>query len=629
MWEGGRLDYGSDYVVLLIIAVLALVIPLVVGSFKRVKLPIVVAEILSGIVIGRSGLDLVHTSPTLNFLAEFGFTFLMFLAGLEVSFESLRGETKNNSGRWTRPLPLAVLFFLITLTASQAVGLTLLNAGLVRDAVLMGLILSTTSMGVVVPVLKERKLIATDYGQLILLAALISDFVTLLLLSVEIAVVSNGFQLDLLLFLVLFAAFLAAARIGRWVSSIPVLPKLLGEMGHATSQIEVRGAFAIMIAWVVLSEALGIELILGAFLAGVVVSLSVVKKETRLHEKLDAIGYGFFIPIFFITVGANFDLAALTSSPTAILLVLILIGAAYFVKLVPSLIFGARLSIKDSLVAGVLLSSRLSLIIAATSIAFELDMISSTVNSAIILVAIISCTLSPMVFNRLTPLQSLEKRDGVVILGTNQLAALIGQRLVDSGEKVIFIGRDSRQLAQLQARGFMVVSGEPTDIRVLTSAGIATARSILILSNSPQVIEETANTAKRYSVPTIVARADEPSLVENLKAEGVRVVQPAMAVALALEGAIHYPATFDMMIDKGDGVDLRDIPLTNPDYFDKSLRDIHLPGGVLIIGVRRPSEVVVPDNDTLLRGGDLLLLIGSEEGLAEAEVLLSNAANGR
>jgi Kef-type K+ transport system membrane component KefB len=620
-------EYGSDYIVLLMIAVLALIIPLIVGRFRRVKLPIVVAEILAGIAIGRSGLNLVHTSPTLDFLAEFGFTFLMFLAGLEVSFDALQGETEGKG--WKKPLPLAFIFFLLTLASSQVIGFALMGAGLVRDAILMGLILSTTSMGIVVPVLKERRLIATGYGQLILLAALISDFATLLLLSIQIAIVSNGFQLDLLLFLVLFAAFLAAARIGRWVGTIPLLPKLLGEVGHATSQIEVRGAFAIMIAWVVLSEALGIELILGAFLAGVIVSLSIGKKETHLHEKLDAIGYGFFIPIFFITVGADFDLAALTESPTALLLVLILVVAAYAVKLLPSLVFAARVPLREALAAGALLSSRLSLIIAASSIAFELGMITSAVNSAVILVAIVSCTISPMAFNRLSPPKVEEKRRGVIILGTNQLAALIGQRLADSDEEVVFIGRDSRQLGQLEAKGFKTVSGEPTDREVLESAGIAKAHTILILSNSPQVIEESTRTAGEYGVPTIVARVDEPTQVERLKALGVRVVQPAMAVALALEGAIHFPAMFDMLIDKGDGVDLRDIPLSNPEYYDKPLREVHLPGGVLIIGVRRPAEVVVPDNDTMLKEGDVLLLIGGEDGLTEAEALLSPGASGQ
>jgi Kef-type K+ transport system membrane component KefB/Trk K+ transport system NAD-binding subunit len=617
------MDYTSDYIGLLLIAVLAFVIPIVISRFRGFKLPIVVAEIIAGIVIGKSGLDLVHAAPTLDFLAEFGFTFLMFLAGLEVSLEAIHGEPKEGDKGWKRPFPLAVIFFLLTLGASQIAGFALMSAGLVRDAVLMGLILSTTSMGVVVPVLKERRLIATGYGQLILLAALVSDFATLLLLSFEIAIVSKGFQLDLLLFFVLFAAFLAAARLGRWASSIPGLPKLLGEVSHATSQIEVRGAFAIMIAWVVLSEALGIELILGAFLAGVVVSLSVGQKGTHLHDKLDAIGYGFFIPIFFITVGANFNLSALTSSTTAMLLVPLLIVVAYFVKVVPSIIFTARMSLRESLAAGALLSSRLSLVIAASSIAFELGMISSAVNSAVILVAVISCTVSPMLFNRLHPPIVEKKREGVVILGTNQLASLIGQRLLRSGEKVTFLGRDTRQLEQMREKGFETISGEPTDRDTLEGAGLKTARSIMILSNSPHVLEEVTRIANEFGVPSIVARADEPSLVERLKAQGVRVVQPAMAVALALEGAIHYPTTFDMLIDKGDGVDLKEITLGNPEFFDKTLREIHLPGNVLIIGVRRPAEVVVPDNDTQLKEGDILLLIGGEEGLNETEVLLS------
>jgi Kef-type K+ transport system membrane component KefB len=332
--------------------------------------------------------------------AEFGFTFLMFLSGLEVSIETLFAAAAAADQRpyWQRPLPLAGLCFLATILLAFLVGLGLSQLGLARQPLLLGLILSTTSLGIVVPVLKERGLTATEYGQVVLATALLSDFVTLLLLSLLIAVISQGPSLDLLLFLALLAMFAVATKLGQWVSRIPGLTRISAELSHATGQIQVRGALALMVSWVVLAEALGVEVILGAFLAGVIVSLSSRNHESVLHEKLDALGYGFFIPLFFILVGANFDLWALLESYTALMLVPLLLAAAYLIKMLPALLYRARFSWSETLGAGALLSSRLSLIIATSAIALQLGIITSATNAAIVLVAVVTCTLSPLLF---------------------------------------------------------------------------------------------------------------------------------------------------------------------------------------------------------------------------------------
>jgi Kef-type K+ transport system membrane component KefB len=176
----------SPFMPLLLITLLAVVIPVLASRIRLVRLPIVVGEILAGI-IGQSGLDLVTASPTLTFLAEFGFTFLMFLSGLEISFDTLfataEAGQEQHRPRWQHPLALAGLYFVATVLLALMIGLGLTQLGLVRHPVLLALILSTTSLGIVVPVLKERGLTTTLYGQVVLVTALLSDFVTLLLLS--------------------------------------------------------------------------------------------------------------------------------------------------------------------------------------------------------------------------------------------------------------------------------------------------------------------------------------------------------------------------------------------------------------------------------------------------------------
>ena len=361
----------NPYSALLLITVLAVVVPILTSRIRRLRLPIVVGEIFAGVIIGHSGFNLVDSSPILQFLAEFGFAYLMFLSGLEVDFNLLL-PTRGNSAKhawWKQPLPVA--FILLTGTLGLALlgayALSLLDG--VQNPLLMALILSTTSLGVVVPVLKEREILDSRYGQYLLVAASIADFVTLLLLTIVIAINSQGLTLDLLLIPALLSLFVLAARIGQRFTEAAFLRRILSDLSSATAQIRVRGAFALMVSWVVLAEALGVELILGAFLAGAIASLIAGSTDVESREKLDAIGYGFFIPIFFIMVGVEFDLSALIESPSALLLIPVLVVLAALVKVIPASIFRFQFPWRASLAAGFLLSARLSLIIAAASIA--------------------------------------------------------------------------------------------------------------------------------------------------------------------------------------------------------------------------------------------------------------------
>ncbi len=607
---------------LLLITLLAVIVPVLLSRLHVVRLPIVVGEILAGVIIGQSGFNLVHRTPTLDFLAEFGFTFLMFLSGLEVSFGMLQHSLRDGKKRLRAvgPVPLAILNFAFTLLLATGIGFALKSFGMTRNGVLMGLILSTTSLGIVVPILKERGLNATPYGQLVLVSALLADFATLLLLSLTIGIISHGFGFEILFFLVLLAAFLAAARLGQWAKRIPGLLRMIDELSHATAQLPVRGAFALMVILVALAQALGVELILGAFLAGAITSLLGGDDKTPLREKLDAIGYGFFVPIFFISVGAKFDLGALLASRGALLLVPILIVAAYLVKFLPALVFLPANGWRKTFAAGALLSSRLSLIIAASAIALNLELVSPATNSAIILLAIVTCTISPILFNKILPAQGRAvRRGGVLILGTDQLAMLLAQRLRQAGEAVILLGRDQEQLRHLSTIGLRSVLGDPSDPDVLRRADIAEARGLIAVTGSPELNLAVCKIAREeFNVPAIIARAEDPAAIAELTRLEVKVVQPAMAVALALEGALHFPSAFGMMMDQTDNVSMVDVPLSNDQLAGRPLRRIKLEGDALVVGVHRGGEVLVPHGDTVLRRRDTLVLVGSPEALRAA-----------
>lgn len=621
------MDRHNAYQTLLLLTVLAAAVPVLLRWLSRVvRLPIVVGEILAGIVVGQSGLGLVQPTPTLDFLAEFGFILLMFLSGLELDLPRLSGG--GAGPRLRRPSTLAALSFLGTLALATAVGAALWKLGMVRNPVLMGLILSTTSLGIVVPVLKERGIEGTPYGQALIATALLADFLTLVLLAGFMAWVQRGFSPDLLLFGVLLLLYVAGSRISRLVRSNVLLARVADELSHATAQIRIRLAFAFMVLWVVLAGAFGVEVILGAFLAGAIVRQARGDDRQIFEEKLDAIGYGFFIPLFFILVGARFELSALSGARTAVLLVPVLVVAAYAVKFIPTLVFKAAFSWSETLGAGALLSSRLSLIIAAAAIARQLDMISSATNSALVLVALVTCTLSPVLFARFVPPRRTERRSGVIVLGTGGIAELVGTRVLHAGEEVTFVARPSPRAQPLRERGARVILGEANEEEVLASAGAATARAMVSLIHDPEVNFEACRLGKQvFGIPSVVARSQRPEDVRRLHGIGVGVVQPAIAMALGLEGAINFPSALSMLIDKHDGFDFADAPLSNPALIGHRLRELDIPGRALVLGIRRLGEgdAVVPRGDTVLESGDVLVLCGSPESLLQSVAWFAGA----
>ncbi|MCP4211674.1 MAG: hypothetical protein GY764_09365 [Halieaceae bacterium] len=604
---------------LLLITILAVAVPMVSVRLQRFRIPVVVGEILVGIVIGHSGLNLIETNPILEFLAWFGFIFLMFLSGLELDFDLLVLPKEKSKRLLKQPVPLAIAVFLVTLGLGLTVGFLLQESGLVTNAVLMGLILSTTSLGVVVPVLKERHLVTSRYGQVILISALLADFVTLLLFSLDVALLSKGLTLDLLLVLVLLVLFAAAVRMSRFLSNLPGLHRIKQELGHATAQIEVRGSFALMVGWAALAAVLGAEVILGAFLAGAIVSLMTDRHDSVLREKLDAIGFGFFIPIFFIMVGVNFNASALLASREGLLLVPVLLVAAYAIKLGASLFFRASFDWRHTLAGGLLLSSRLSLIIAASAIALDLGVIDDAVNSAIILVAIVTVTLSPILFDIILPKKAAPAtRSGIIVVGSRQLAVLLAQRLAKAAA-VTMVSRREIQLSPNQSKSIGRIPGDARDADVLARAGAETAEALVTLSIDHDFNENVAQVAsERFGIDRIVTWAEEGDDLNLLETMGVRTIRPQLATVLSLEGATRFPASFDLLTHQDADMDVGEGQLCNPALHRRAVRDLHLPGDVLVVGIRRNGERIVPHGETILHRGDIVLMVGSPNCLREA-----------
>jgi len=613
------MEEPRSFIPLLLVVFLAFLVPIVLSRFKKLHLPIVVGEILAGIIIGRSGFGWVaHHDPALDLLAEFGFVFLMFLSGMEIDFSSLRlrrppAEQKPAAKRQLSPLAIGGLSFFLTLVVSAMVGYGMYRLGYVRDIWITALILSTTSLGIVVPVLKERGLSAGRYGQTLLVAALIADFATMLLITVDVAVLSHGLTLDILLIGVLFLAFFFIYRFGNvFFNQIPGVRRVMEDLSHATAQIKVRAAFTMMLVFVVLAEVLGAEIILGAFLAGAIVSLLKRPEDEDLSHQLESIGFGFFIPIFFIMVGVDFNLQALLASAEALILVPFLVLAAFAVKVIPSLIFKVNFGWRKAWGAGTLLSARLSLIIAASAIGLRLGVISEAMNADIILVAIITVTVAPLIFLRIIPQEETEDKHPVIVAGAGLLGLQVAEQLIGHGEAVILIDSDEDRIQRAKERGFEAVTGYIEEYDPATDIYLNRAKSLVCIYAD---IERNYRVCQRarttYGIEHVVTRITDPSAITRFDQLRVTTMNAAMDQAVLLGLLARNPAAYELLTRTDDDKEVCEVAVYNPRFLDQPLRQVEFPGDLLVLAIRRDGELVVPHGDTRLNAGDRITLVGA------------------
>ena len=443
----------------LIIIFCALIIPMITLRIKAIPVPVVVGEILIGILLGKSGLNIISTSPWLEFLSYFGFAFLLFYSGLELDFEHIihpnieakvqvqkkrhKGSTKhhwwqiryNGLDLNHRPFFLGFILFGLVLTLSF-VSILLLGIftsslnnifnirlifdppkplGLIYghyfDIIFLSLILTTTSVGIIFPVLIELGLAETDYGLKILISGIIADFASIILITTFIILYISGFALQLLLLPMIFVIAFTAFQIMKIIQKHPKFYSYLSVSETETSQVKITGSIFLLLLFVVLAELLGVEMILGAFLAGIIISLLIPHEKTReLTSKLNALGYGFTIPIFFITVGINFEVHELFSSMTSIFLLILIIIISFLIKIIPYTLYTSRYDEPEKgFYSGLLLSSRLTLLIAGASIGLEYFLIGHSIYEILILTAILTSSISPILFSRAVKRKDLAK----------------------------------------------------------------------------------------------------------------------------------------------------------------------------------------------------------------------------
>jgi len=608
----------TRFLPLLLVVALAMAVPLLLARFRRI--PVVVGEILAGILIGPSVLGFVDGSePTLEILAEIGFAFLMFLSGLEIDFSILFAVSRSQKKNGPSSLVLASMSFGLTMVLALFVGFGLSWTGFVRDPWMMTLILSTTSLGIVVPVLKENRMSSGRFGQAILLAALLADFLTMFLITVYVAVRSSGLSLEILLIILLFIPVVLLYQLGaRWLR-IPAVRRVFEELSDATAQIKVRGAFAIMIGFVVLAEMLGAELILGAFLGGVLASLLSGAGEENLRYKLDAIGFGFFVPLFFIFVGVQFDLHAFIAEPSAWLLLPVLLVSAFAIKLLSSLVFRLGFSWRETLSSGLLLSARLSLIIAASSIGQGMGVISDSTNAAVILVAALTATIAPLSFNSLHVGGGGQHRHLTLIYGSNDLAFHVARDLQAHGDEICFVETDDQAVEQITKQGFEIEYGIGNLTSCIDSLTPNRIDALIALDTDDKKNLDACRAARARGVEHIITYVVEPIFLPEFNKLGVQTLTPSVYRSSLLALMARNPAIFELMTSTTDDRDLRELMLMNPNLHGKRLSEVRFPGDLLVLAIRRNDEVIVPHGTTRLAIGDHLTILGDLDMIQAAE----------
>ncbi|HEX2180380.1 MAG TPA: cation:proton antiporter [Actinomycetota bacterium] len=374
---------------LVVVAAVAFAAPMLLGLAPRLRLPAVVLEILAGIAIGPSGLNWVQPDVAIEVLGLLGLAMLLFLAGMEIEPERFRG----------RLLKVALVGFVTSIVAGLALGLALRTIGFVGSPILFAIALSATSLGLVIPVLKDSRQAETQLGQLVISASSIADFGAVILLSLLFSGEGSGPGATVILlggFAMLAVVIgLALAGAGR---SMRISQTLL-RLQDTTAEIRVRGAILLMVGFAALAEGLGLEVILAAFIAGAVLKLvdrDVMLTHPNFRLKLEAIGYGFVIPVFFVSSGLRFDAAALFESASSLARVPVFLAALLLVRGLPALAYRSIVGRRGALAAALLQATSLPFIVAATQIGLELGAVSETNAAALVGAGLLSVIVFPL-----------------------------------------------------------------------------------------------------------------------------------------------------------------------------------------------------------------------------------------
>ena len=379
---------------LVLVLLVAAAVPLVLAAVPRLLVPAAVLEIVAGIVLGPDVLDLVDLDQAVQVVSTIGLAFLLFLAGLEIDLASLRGR----SGQ------LALRGLAASLVLAALVGAVLDLAGIVGSGTFVAVLLVATSLGLVVPVLRDAQAADRPLGRLVVAGASLGEVAALVLLSLSFSESGTGPGTVLLLVLALAGAAVLLVLSGRRAARSPRIVRTVDRLADTSAQLRVRLTVLLVVGLGAVAERLGLEAILGAFLAGVVlraVDPDGTMSHPHFRHKLEGLAFGFVVPVFFVASGLAFDLGALTAGPGALAMVAVFLAALLLVRGLPALAYRTSLTGRDVVAAGLLQATSLPFLVAGTAIGTALGALDPEDAAALVGAGLLSVVLFPALALRL------------------------------------------------------------------------------------------------------------------------------------------------------------------------------------------------------------------------------------
>ncbi|GFO98596.1 potassium transporter [Lactobacillus helveticus] len=557
---------------LFLVVLLALVIPIFMARFQISNVPTAVAEIIVGIVMGSSGFNLITSTHDLTFLSNLGVILLMFLSGMEIDFDLLQRKNnpkgKSQAGKTVDPLKTAITAFIGIVVMAFVLAYILRLTGLFSEVMLAAIILMTVALGVVIATLKEKDILGRPIGQTILLTAVLGEVIPLLLLTIY-ASVNGGNAEQLWLIILLFAAAIFLLR--RFKQPYLWFAKIT----KATTQLDIRLAFFLIFALVTVAERVGAENILGAFLAGMVMKLLEPSEATK--DKLTSIGYGFFIPIFFIMTGVRLNLRSLFAHPSSLMLFPVLVIFLFIAKAPVVLTYMRYFQKKNAFAGGFLTATTITIVLPTLQVARKLHAITSTQSDAFILAAVIVCILSPIVFNSNFVLLPEDKiKEKVAIVGANAVTVPVAHDLHANWYSVKMFTDKKNQYKTYDSRVENLTFLPNLDEETLEKDGVFDGDIVVAANRADEDNIKIARIAKEKGVNRVIARLSEvdSKTLTEFNEKGIEVFNSTNVHAALMRAMIESPTVYRIMTDTKNI--LYSVKVKNTHYTGRQLMDLNL-----------------------------------------------------
>lgn len=374
---------ASSLTLIIVVAVLA---PLLAEWLKRFRVPGVVLEIGLGILIGQQVLGWASVTTVVASFGNLGLSFLMFLAGFEIDLDRIKG----------RPLDRATIGWFVSLAVALGVAAVLVVTGFAISDLLIGLALTTTALGTLLPMLRDADALESEFGALILAVGTVGEFLPIVAIALLLTSDNPGATA---LLLVVFIVLAVGATLVATRARSPRVVGLMQRHLNSSAQLPVRIAVLMVVGLVWVASHLGLDVLLGAFAAGIIVRLFTAGEEQHaVGSKLEAIGFGFLVPIFFVVSGMKFDLDALTSDPTTLLRVPLFLALFLVVRGLPALLLYRKdLPRPDRAALAFFSATALPLVVVITGIGLDTGRMKPENAAALVGAGMLSVLLFPLI----------------------------------------------------------------------------------------------------------------------------------------------------------------------------------------------------------------------------------------